>query len=386
MKRLIALLMVFGMMFIISACGNKTDTIKPTTTQSTTDQTEKSTEKPTEKSTEKPTEAPKQYTGEELLVKTVPEILELMDYEITVEWKGYEGSGMLGFYNNDKLPGFVFCPNTPFDYEDVKNDLETVKKRILDKEFADLTFIVMTDGAKLNDSISSDMSYQQISEAIGSYELQPPTGEGNIKQDLTTHISNTSSARVTYQTSKDAMKHSGPEGFDVEYVKQENPKAEFIQAYVSGYASTAKKTEEPMKEVDKKTAYSAYADVLGEKSGGRFLLIYIDDDNIAELAYFIGDAHMDQVELYTYYDENAVFLGKKGAYGTIAYSEKNNRIFAYTGLQSNPKAEANNTFKIENGELVNGYDGQEYDVSTAYFGDGIKNTEYTRQMLAVDGL
>lgn len=145
-------------------------------------------------------------------------------------------------------------------------------------------------------------------------------------------------------------------------------------------------TEEPSL-TQKEVVYSAYADILSEKNAGRFKLIYIDGDEIAELAYFEGNgAHADQVELFTYYDGEVVNLGKVGAYGTIAFSEYNNRVFGYTGLQPNAELEAKYTYKIENGELVNGYDGLNYDISTAFVDDGIKNDDYNRSMLAVDGL
>lgn len=159
-------------------------------------------------------------------------------------------------------------------------------------------------------------------------------------------------------------------------------------------APTQPPTQEPTEPVteapalsQKEVVYSDYADILSEKNDGRFKLIYIDGDEIAELAFFEGNgAHADRVELFTYYDGEVVNLGKVGAYGTIVYSEYNNRVFGYTGLQPNAELEAKYTYKIENGELVNGYDGLSYDITTAYVDDGIKNDEYNRSMLAVDGL
>ena len=153
-------------------------------------------------------------------------------------------------------------------------------------------------------------------------------------------------------------------------------------------AATVEVTEEPPTDapVSRIDALESYAAILSEKDGGNFDLIYIDDDDIPELAYFIGGAHLHQVAVYTYCNGSAVHLGEVGAYGTIAYSERNNRIFGYTGMEANPELEAKYTYMIEDGSMVQAPDYEGYELSTSYFDDAIKNTDYTRQMLAVDGL
>ena len=214
-------------------------TIAPTTMEKTTvvPTTQKPTEPTTEKPTEPPTEAPKPktYTTEELLVKSVPEILELLDYDITVESNdshyGFGGStGSICFYNFDKLPGFVFSPKDVI-YKYDNTDLTEVKQNIINGDYETLSFVAAIEGAKLSDKISSDMSYNEISGITGNYSTTPPAGQGLIMQSLSDYCSNCKFASVTYETSREAMQHMSSSGYDEEFLKQENPKAMYIVAY-----------------------------------------------------------------------------------------------------------------------------------------------------------
>ena len=127
---------------------------------------EPSTAKPTDPPpTVKPTE-PLPSTMEELLTMSVPEILELLDYDITVESNAehsyYGGStGSICFYNFDRLPGFVFSPNGVL-YNPAGTDLDKIKADILANTYPKLSFVVATDGAKMNDSISSATNYPPL--------------------------------------------------------------------------------------------------------------------------------------------------------------------------------------------------------------------------------
>ena len=184
---------------------------------------EPSTAKPTDPPpTVKPTE-PLPSTMEELLTMSVPEILELLDYDITVEYNAehsHYGSstGSICFYNFDKLPGFVFNP----------------KGIAYNNTYPKLSFVVATDGAKMNDSISSAMTYNELSAVTGNYATNPPAGQGLITQNLSAFCANARSASVTYETSSEALQHMDKTGCDVEFLKQENPKVSYIIAYLGG--------------------------------------------------------------------------------------------------------------------------------------------------------
>ena len=187
--------------------------------------------------TVKPTE-PLPSTMEELLTMSVPEILELLDYDITVESNAehsyYGGStGSICFYNFDRLPGFVFSPNGVL-YNPAGTDLDKIKADILANTYPKLSFVVATDGAKMNDSISSAMTYNELSAVTGNYATNPPAGQGLITQNLSAFCANARSASVTYETSSEALQHMDKTGCDVEFLKQENPKVSYIIAYLGG--------------------------------------------------------------------------------------------------------------------------------------------------------
>lgn len=266
MKKPIKLLVVLAMILSVvfaSGCskGNSTNEQKsplssqPTTkkeTETTVKPTEKATEKPTEEATEVPTEKPtektteaskpKEYTAEELLKKTVPEILEIFNDDIIVEYNGphsHFGSstGSLCFYNFDILPGFVFCPKGAT--EDIAShqesitdsDLSVIKHSIIVYHYEDLQFVAMMNDAKMNDEISAGMTYNEISTVTGNYATSPPAGQGLITQNLTDFCKGATNASITYETSNEAMKHMSNDGYDSDYLKQENPKAMYIIAY-----------------------------------------------------------------------------------------------------------------------------------------------------------
>ena len=187
--------------------------------------------------TVRPTD-PLPSTIEELLTMSVPEILELLDYNITVESNAehsfYGGStGSICFYNFDRLPGFVFSPNGVL-YNPAGTDLDKIKADILANTYPKLSFVVATDGAKMNDSISSAMTYNELSAVTGNYATNPPAGQGLITQNLSAFCANARSASVTYETSSEALQHMDKTGCDVEFLKQENPKVSYIIAYLGG--------------------------------------------------------------------------------------------------------------------------------------------------------
>ena len=188
--------------------------------------------------TVKPTD-PLPSTIEELLTMSVPEILALLDYDITVESNAehscYGGStGSICFYNFDRLPGFVFSPNGVL-YNPVGTDLDKIKADILANTYPKLSFVVSIDGAKMNDSISSAMTYNELSAVTGNYATNPPAGQGLITQNLSAFCPNARLVSVTYETSREAFNHVDKKtGYDVEFLKQENPKVSYIIAYLGG--------------------------------------------------------------------------------------------------------------------------------------------------------
>ncbi|MDE7436269.1 MAG: hypothetical protein K2N01_10695 [Lachnospiraceae bacterium] len=64
-----------------------------------------------------------------------------------------------------------------------------------------------------------------------------------------------------------------------------------------------------------------------EKEVAGFALIYLDNDEIPELAIIEGWAHASGVSIYTYEKGEAVFVGKYGQYGAMGYRQKEGIVF-----------------------------------------------------------
>lgn len=181
-------------------------------------------------------ESAREYTAEELLTMSVTQILDLMDNTITVEYGGNRSTfgssiGVVCFYNDEKLPGFVFSPKNTI-VNPSESELADIKEDILSGEYTELQFVAMMDGAKLNAEISADMTYNQISAVTGDYSNLPPAGAGNIRQDLSSFCDGAASAEAVYETNNEDYKHLSGNGFDVDYVRQINPVVKYIIANI----------------------------------------------------------------------------------------------------------------------------------------------------------
>lgn len=165
----------------VTACsGNKASftvsTDNPTTQSTTAASTEKVTEMATEIVTEKPTDAVTEspteietepevveYTAVELAGKSLNEIIDIMggDYEANHLQlsNAFSSDGCPYIYNENKLPGFAFVAQEG------------------DTSYSGISIM---NGAKLNDTISSDMTYNQIADIIGDMEGFLAGQEGNI--------------------------------------------------------------------------------------------------------------------------------------------------------------------------------------------------------------
>ena len=189
MKKIIMIAVLCTICLTMTACSGKKassadSTDNPTTQSTTAASTEKETEKSTEIVTEKPTEAlterstealtersteietePKavEYTAVELAGKSLNEIIEIMGGDYKADHlqlsNAFSSAGCPYIYNENKLPGFAFIA------------------REGDTSYSGISIM---NGAKLNDSISSDMTYNQIADIIGDMDGFLAGQEGNI--------------------------------------------------------------------------------------------------------------------------------------------------------------------------------------------------------------
>ena len=181
MKRIVMIAVLCTICLTVTACsGNKASftvsTDNPTTQSTTAASTEKVTEMATEIVTEKPTDAVTEspteietepevveYTAVELAGKSLNEIIDIMggDYEANHLQlsNAFSSDGCPYIYNENKLPGFAFVAQEG------------------DTSYSGISIM---NGAKLNDTISSDMTYNQIADIIGDMEGFLAGQEGNI--------------------------------------------------------------------------------------------------------------------------------------------------------------------------------------------------------------
>lgn len=141
------------------------DHSKATKDEAKISMTEKPTEQHTKKPTEKPTEAKtepetREYTAVELAGKSLSEIKEIMGGEYETEFVQlpyvFSSSGSNYFHNYDVLPGFAF--------HESGNGCNGIS---------------IMNGAKLNDSISSDMTYNQLAAVLGDFDVYA-AGQGTV--------------------------------------------------------------------------------------------------------------------------------------------------------------------------------------------------------------
>ncbi len=104
-----------------------------------------------------------EYTAVELAGKSLNEIIDIMggDYEANHLQlsNAFSSDGCPYIYNENKLPGFAFVAQEG------------------DTSYSGISIM---NGAKLNDTISSDMTYNQIADIIGDMEGFLAGQEGNI--------------------------------------------------------------------------------------------------------------------------------------------------------------------------------------------------------------
>ena len=187
MKKTVAafvVLLLVGLAGCSHSDNNVQSTTQPTTEAGTTFQSTSETPTTIAPITIEPTTMPakREYTAEELSEKTVPEIIDIMCGEFNFDKsKGliWYSDGGFYIYNDDKLPGFVFyIDEAQNDYQSLKDTEaeETANKQIREYltsgKYKTISFIAMYGSAKLNDSISADMNYQQFIAAYG----YAPTG------------------------------------------------------------------------------------------------------------------------------------------------------------------------------------------------------------------
>ena len=134
------------------------------------------------------------YTAEDLIDKSVPEIVEIMGGDFEIEFNGshliHYTSGGLCIYNDQTLPGFTFfIDEAESDFinissGDFDSNLAFIKSNILDGKYEKFTFMSVYDGAAYNEEINANMDYEKISAITGYQNCIMTAGIERIIQDI----------------------------------------------------------------------------------------------------------------------------------------------------------------------------------------------------------
>ncbi len=116
------------------------------------------------------------FTGEELIEKSFDEIISLMDGDFDCKSdedgygslrSGFGSSGVVWIYNESRLPGFSFHPDV---FMSIRDDINQIKSDIRNGKFA-YKGLSVRGGAKYNDAISADMTYNQLTQHFGYFDV-----------------------------------------------------------------------------------------------------------------------------------------------------------------------------------------------------------------------
>ena len=233
-----------------------------------------------------------EYKAEDLIDKSISEIIDIMGGDFEVEYGGdklvYYTSPTVIMYNDNTLPGFAFyIDEAVADYEKGANVKENIKKGVY-KQYA---FLALLDNAKLNDNINAGMKYNDLTPTLGEFDCGGIAGAENYS-----YYTDTVGKQTIYIFTADETLTSSYNGGDIkkDWLKEHNPKLSAIIVYPesdddSQQSNTETNTESETTGEDENWK-QLYIDMIADDiDPNSFSLIKIDNDDIPELI-FTGSA------------------------------------------------------------------------------------------------
>ena len=170
-----------------------------------------------------------EYKAEDLIDKSISEIIDIMGGDFEVEYGGdklvYYTSPTVIMYNDDTLPGFAFyIDEAVADYEKGVD----VKKNIKNGIYKQYAFLALLNNAKLNDNINASMKYNELTPTLGEFDCGGIAGAGNYS-----YYTNTVGKQTIYLFSADESLTNSYNGGDIkkDWLKVHNPKLSAIIVY-----------------------------------------------------------------------------------------------------------------------------------------------------------
>lgn len=170
-----------------------------------------------------------EYTAQELAGMSLSQIVDILgpDFEIATdgEYLIYYTSPSVHIYNFDVLPGYIFYIDGINPYFESESDIENERQKIIDGEYDRVSFIGLVDDAKLDSDVSADMTYNELTQVYGDFEMPSPAGAGTVcySEDNVVLCFN-------YKDIADGDPFSG-NGYTVQVLKKYNPPLEYIICY-----------------------------------------------------------------------------------------------------------------------------------------------------------
>ena len=343
MKKIVSFFTLLLLVFSMSSCSTNhaelqtTDEIVTTVEQTTAAPT-------TVESTTIP--EPEEYTAEKLSEKTVPEIIEIMGGDFSFDRsKGvirYSDGGFY-IYNDNKLPGFVFyIDEAQTDYQRLKESEGEDKANTIIREnlktgkYQTISFIAMYESAKLNESISADMDYNQFQSVYGyapTGAIPPSERVGHI---LRYDCDKINTIQVYYNYS--GTKRNSSEKEDDNEMKTVNPKIYAIVALPQELAVPDYREPADAINTGSTSWKSLYIDYLKSDVANQYAqasLVNLNSDTIPELI-MRSDNMLGGTEV-CWINQDAVESNHLGKIGKTRYSDVDGLLSLeskYGGIQS----------------------------------------------------
>lgn len=219
-------------------------------------------------------------TAMDLIDKSLAEIVELMgnDYQLNKQQfsTAFGSDPVLMIYNETTMPGLAVCPSYSSGiYKDIENGVNAREKI----QQGNYTYdgIAVYGSGKLSETISANMTYNQIAEQIGEFDCR------GVAQETLVYSTEINDSRVSFFfTSYDnpdlsaRIKNNIVSSADMKAV---NPELKSIAIH------KAKKNSSETGFSTNTGWKKAYRDYISEhySSSNRFALVYVDNDDVPEL-------------------------------------------------------------------------------------------------------
>lgn len=229
-----------------------------------------------------------EYKAEDLIDKSIPEIIDIMGGDFDVEYGGeklvYYTSPTIIMYNDKTLPGFAFyIDDAVIDYENGLN----IKEKIKSGSYKNCSFLALIDNAKLTDKINANMTYNELTTSLGEFDCSGIAGA-----DTYGYYTDTVGSQTIYLFKADDYLLRSYNGGDIkkDWLKQYNPKMCAIIIYPdSNKMQESEKTdkdygEEVFQKLTEPFIFSsgagAWGTILQIKPDGSFIGNFHDSDMV----------------------------------------------------------------------------------------------------------